>query len=134
MCIEVTAAVVLRNDCVLIARRSGGKREAGKWEFPGGKREDGESLGEALYRELLEEFGVESVIHEELVRSRHEYPHGCIELIALRTDLVENPKVMADHDRIEWVPLVRLWEYDLAPADVPVARFLCNGLMAKEKP
>lgn len=127
MCVEVTAAVAVRDGRVLIARRSPGKREAGKWEFPGGKKERGESLRASLGREIREELGVEALVGRELLRSRYNYPHGCIDLIAFQVDFSGEPRAMTDHDRIEWVELNRLTEYDLAPADLPVAEYLVRG-------
>ena len=57
---QVTAAVLVRDGKVLIAQRKRGNALAGKWEFPGGKLEPGETSEACLRRELLEEFGVKS--------------------------------------------------------------------------
>ena len=62
--ITVTCAIIERNGKILIARRAEGQKLAGKWEFPGGKVEDGESPGECLKRELEEEFGIQSEVRE----------------------------------------------------------------------
>ncbi len=124
MVVDVTAAVIIDGGCVLLARRSPWKREAGKWEFPGGKREAGETLQESLVRELREEFGVNATVFEELIRKPHEYPHGGINLIAFKTVLHAHPSKSTDHDRIEWVPLEFLSSYELAPADVCIAEYL----------
>ena len=53
----VTCAIIENNDKILIARRAKGQKLPGKWEFPGGKVEEGESPEECLKRELEEEFG-----------------------------------------------------------------------------
>jgi 8-oxo-dGTP diphosphatase len=126
--IEVSAAVVWKGPRVLLARRSPGRREAGKWEFPGGKREAHETLAESLVRELKEEFSVRAVVGEELLRSEHSYPHGRICLVAFRTVLLDEPLASTDHDRIDWVSLDHLLGYELSEADVPVARFLFQTL------
>jgi 8-oxo-dGTP diphosphatase len=54
----VAAAIIQKEDCILLARRSPGEKLAGFWEFPGGKVENGESPEECLARELREELGI----------------------------------------------------------------------------
>lgn len=126
--VEVTAAVVQKGATVLLTRRSPGRKEAGKWEFPGGKREQGETLAMALAREIWEEFSVKAEIGKEICRTVYTYPHGQICLIAFFAVLEEEPLVSTDHDAIEWVPLSGLLQYDLSPADVPVARHLTQNI------
>ena len=67
--VRVVAAVVARGDRALLCRRPAHKRHGGLWEFPGGKREAGESDADAVRRELREELGVtvQAVGREELV-------------------------------------------------------------------
>lgn len=72
--VEVVAAVIRRRDRVLVTRRGPGKHLAGLWEFPGGKRHPGESLEEALRRELAEELGVEARVGERLAVVPWAYP------------------------------------------------------------
>jgi 8-oxo-dGTP diphosphatase len=60
--VRVTAAVIEREGQVLIARRGEGRALAGKWEFPGGKIEPGETPEQCLVREVREEFGIEAEI------------------------------------------------------------------------
>ena len=64
--IEVSAGLVFRSGQLLITQRPAGGHLAGLWEFPGGKRELGESFEECLRRELQEELGVDACVHEEL--------------------------------------------------------------------
>lgn len=124
MCIDVSAAVIVRDGKALLARRSSHKSQAGKWEFPGGKREPGESLSESLAREMHEEFAVDCRIGRELIRSRYRYEQFTINLVAFETVLCEEPRILKDHDCIQWVPLASLLEYELSAADLPVARYL----------
>ena len=63
--IPVCAAVILRSGMVLLARRGPGRKHAGKWEFPGGRIEEGETSAHALKRELREELGIEADVQFE---------------------------------------------------------------------
>jgi 16S rRNA (cytosine1402-N4)-methyltransferase len=120
--IPVCAGVILSSGKVLLARRAPGRRHAGLWEFPGGRVEEGESPSAALARELKEELGIEAVIGAELARAVHAYDFGEIELIAFLVPKFSGQPKLVDHDQIAWVEARCLLEYDLAPADVPIAR------------
>ena len=122
--VPVCAAVILRSGTVLLARRRPGLMHAGQWEFPGGRVEPGETPAAALVRELREELGVEAVVGAEFARSRHVYDSGEIELIALLVPRFSGDLKPIDHDAVAWVEARRLMEYDLAPADIPIARIL----------
>ncbi|MEY2340966.1 (deoxy)nucleoside triphosphate pyrophosphohydrolase [Acidithiobacillus sp. IBUN Pt1247-S3] len=120
----VTAAIVLKNRQVLLTRRASDQKLAGFWEFPGGKVEEGESLQECLQRELREELGVSSVVGEEIVTSKYHYQHGAINLVAMSADLLNEDLTLSVHDKAIWVPLADLMNYQLAPADIPIAAHL----------
>lgn len=72
--IHVAVGVIVRDDLVLLAKRAQHQHQGGLWEFPGGKVEAGESVAEALTRELQEELAI-SVTHcEPLMEINHRYP------------------------------------------------------------
>lgn len=73
---QVVAAVMLREEQVLICQRTQEQSFALQWEFPGGKVEAGEELPAALRRELREELGIRAVVGEEIAVVRHEYVAG----------------------------------------------------------
>jgi 8-oxo-dGTP diphosphatase len=120
----VTAAIIRRADCILLARRGPGEKLAGLWEFPGGKVESGETPEQSLARELFEELGIVARIGQTFGESSHQYEHGSFRLIAFLVDHIEGelrPKV---HDRLEWAKIDDLTSYGLLPADVPIAETL----------
>ena len=119
--INVTAAIIERNGNILIAKRSSTSSLPNKWEFPGGKVEIGESPEECLARELLEEFEIFVTVGEFLAESVYQYERKTVRLIAYRVYTDEDITIMNAHDDVRWVPVENLLEYDLAPADVPIA-------------
>jgi 8-oxo-dGTP diphosphatase len=79
--VDVAVGVVLREDgAVLLGQRPPGKPYAGWWEFPGGKLESGESVADALARELHEELGLEGAVSTPWVVRGHVYPHATVRL------------------------------------------------------
>jgi 8-oxo-dGTP diphosphatase len=121
--ISVVAAVILRDNRVLIAQRPEGKHLAHKWEFPGGKVEKGETPEAALIRELREELACEIDVIAPLPRFIHRYETVTIEMLPFLTRLSVNSKepIAREHIAICWVPKTQLSDYDLADADWPIS-------------
>lgn len=124
----VTAAVLRRAGRVLIARRPEGKRDAGMWEFPGGKLEEGETPEEALRRELLEELGLEAEIGRIFEVVHHRYPWGAVLILAYEArplpGEIRNLQV-AEH---RWVLPRELPDFPILPADRPmVEKLMAEG-------
>jgi 8-oxo-dGTP diphosphatase len=116
--ITVTAGIVRDGDRVLICQRRAGSRFPLKWEFPGGKIEDGETAEEALRRELREELGIEAEIGPEAYRTEHRYPGGfAVRLLFLRVTRYAGAPTNLDFERIEWVERRELPAYDFLEAD-----------------
>lgn len=122
----VTAAYIVRSGKVFIARRADEGALRGKWEFPGGKMEPGETPQACLARELKEEFGVTAVVGEVVTEVVHHYDETVVHLIVLRVRRVSGRFVPTEHDAMAWVMPEELLSYDLAPADIPVARLLAE--------
>jgi 8-oxo-dGTP diphosphatase len=126
--IRVTAAILRREGLVLLARRPPGDRLAGKWEFPGGKLEAGETPPQCLARELAEELGVAVHIGAFVASTVHRYPHATIELLAYEVRLADEREPSARaHDALAWVAPADLLAWDLAEADIPLARALVHA-------
>ena len=123
---QVTAAIIEKNGEILIAKRKEGKHK-GKWEFPGGKIEVGESPEECLKRELNEEFNIETKIGPFLYSSKFVYDHISIELLAYKTYYISGDFKLNDHEEINWVSPKDFMQYDFLEADKPIVKRLMEG-------
>jgi 8-oxo-dGTP diphosphatase len=117
--VKVTAAIIEKNGRILIGRRKTG-RFAGRWEFPGGKIEPGETPEVCLRRELREELGIEARIGALFLSTDHVYSHMSIELITYRAEVVSEDFCLRDHTEIRWVAPEELDGYDFPGADEAV--------------
>ena len=122
--LQVVAGIITKENKVLLARRAAHKLLPGKWEFPGGKIEGEESPEAALEREILEEFGVRVKAGEYFTTSRHDYGNFQIELLAYFAAWDHGDFALTDHDRIAWVRIAELNNFDLAAADIPIVEAL----------
>jgi 8-oxo-dGTP diphosphatase len=111
---------------VLAAQR----RDNGLWEFPGGKVEAGESLAQALMRELDEELGVEVRLGEELVGEHGAWPiSATLELRLFFAQLLNGaPPSGVDHSELRWLDASELGSVEWMPADVEAIEQLAARL------
>jgi 8-oxo-dGTP diphosphatase len=128
--VKVTAAIMSCNGRVLIAQRKAEHHQAGKWEFPGGKIESGETPEECLRRELKEEFDIDTRVGAFLGASLYPYDHQTIELLAFRVVWEDGILLVREHARVEWVRIRQLARFDFTPADVPFVEKLLKGEIA----
>ena len=129
---RVVAALIWKDGNVLICQRTRHQVMPLKWEFPGGKIEEGEQPRDALRRELDEELGIQAVIGNEVARIVHTYPNGSsIELrfydVHEFAGEIEN-KIFRD---IRWVLPTELPAYDFLEADLELVRDLAEGKLAR---
>ena len=125
---DVTAAIIVEDNKIFIARRAKDQKFAGGWEFPGGKVEDNETPEQCLKRELFEEFGINTLIKDFVAESIYEYPQGAIRLLAYSVEIIGGNMVLNVHDDYKWVNINDLLKYDLLPADVLIVNKLMEVL------
>jgi len=128
---RVVAAIIFQDDKILVCQRTRHQTMPLKWEFPGGKIEEGEQPRDALRRELDEELGIDATIGQEVSRIVHEYPGGgSVELrffvVNEYTGMIEN-KIFRD---IRWSRRSELSQYDFLEADLSLVRDLADGKIA----
>lgn len=122
--IIVSAGIVSRNGKIMLCQRRPGDRLGLKWEFPGGKLEKGETPQQALERELREELAIETRtgrifdVHCDITDDRS------IMVLFFRSELISGEPQTIECNAVHWVEPARLTEYDLAPADMEVAKLL----------
>ncbi len=119
---KVTAGIIEKDGKILIAKRKTGKCIGAKWEFPGGKLEENETLEECLARELMEELNIQVKVHEYVDSSRFFCGEKEIELIAFRVTILSGEIKLVDHEEIKWIAPQELLDYELTVPDVPIAK------------
>ncbi len=120
----VAAALIDRDQRVLIAQRPPGKHMAGRWEFPGGKVASGETERQALVRELYEETGVRVTECRPFMRLSHEYEDRVVELSLWIVGAFSGEPAGLDGQQLKWVGVAALAQEDILEADAPFVRAL----------
>jgi len=125
---RVVAALILKDDQILACQRTRHQPMPLKWEFPGGKIEEGEQPRDALRRELEEELGIEATIGNEVARIHHEYPSGgAIELRFFEVHSYQGEVENRIFREIRWVDRSELPTLDFLEADRQLVRDLAAG-------
>jgi len=125
---RVVAALILKNGKVLVCQRTRHQTMPLKWEFPGGKIEEGEQPRDALRRELDEELGIDARIGEEVARIRHAYKNGGT--VELRFYVVQDFKGKLENRifrDVRWAKRSELPSYDFLEADLGLVKDLAKG-------
>jgi len=116
--VEVVAGLIQdEKGRYLVTRRRAGSHLAGFWEFPGGKRESGESLEDALRRELAEELSARFEVGERVETVQWEYPERTIVIHFYRCRLESGTIEPREDQAMDWVAPERLSDLDFPPAD-----------------
>ena len=121
---EVVAALIRDGERILLCRRPAGKAQGGKWEFPGGKIEPGETGEAALARECREELDVMLEVGAPLADVCQEYPGRLVHLTLYEARIAEGTPRRLEHSEIRWIEPRQLREYDLCPADARLIELL----------
>jgi len=121
--IVVSAAVIERGDAFLLTRRANDAHLGGRWEFPGGKVEAGETLAETLVREMREELGCGVEVGPLLLATRHAYPDVHVELHFFSASLVGEPRPQLGQE-MRWVARDQLALLPLPEADADLVVML----------
>lgn len=128
---QVVAALIFKADQILVCQRTRHQTMPLKWEFPGGKIEEGEQPRAALHRELNEELGIDATIGEEVARIRHEYKNGSA--VELRFYAVREYKGEIENrifKDMQWATRSDLPSFDFLEADRQLVRELAEGKIA----
>lgn len=127
--IKVVAALIEKDGKYLIARRSTGSSDVlGKWEFPGGKVEKEESEEHAIEREIREEFEMNIKAIRFLVNNVCEYPSKTIDLRLYECKYISGEFSLHDHSEYRFVDKGKIIDFDLCPADIPLAVFVKENM------
>lgn len=119
--IHVVAAVIVREGKIFCVQRNSHKFDylSYKYEFPGGKIEDGENKKDALVREIQEELSVSIEVENELIEVYHEYPDFAITMTAFICRTIDVP-ILNEHIASYWLTTEQLDKLDWAAADIPI--------------
>lgn len=126
--LEVVGAVIVDNGTVYCTQRGSGAL-AGKWEFPGGKLEDGESPEQALAREIEEELSCQVDVGDHIVTTRHEYDFATVVLTTYYCTLRSGRPTLSEHQEDAWLAPDALASLDWAPADIPAVHQIQRDLL-----
>ena len=125
---RVVAALIVKEGKILVCQRTKHQVMPLKWEFPGGKIEQGEEPHDALHRELDEELGIDATIGKEIARIKHTYKSGSA--VELRFFLVREYKGELENRifrDVQWAEAKRLPEFDFLEADLDLVNDLARG-------
>ncbi len=126
--IHAAIALIERRGRYLIARRHRDDSHPGCWEFPGGKRERGESLLACLRRELREELGVTIKDVRPFHTLRYRYVDGEVRFRVFRCTIARGTPRPLDAEALRWVRPAHLWRYRFPPANAPLVQRLSRPL------
>ncbi|TQV85022.1 8-oxo-dGTP diphosphatase MutT [Aliikangiella coralliicola] len=124
--VQVAAAIIIKDNQVLIAQRPAEKHKGGYWEFPGGKIEASESAESALARELLEELDIHIADPAEFSEIRFDYPEKSVLLkFFLVTEFNGEPRGL-EGQPVQWVAINQIENYQFPEANLPVVEKLLS--------
>ncbi len=131
--IKVVVGVILNDqkNQVFLTKRRSNQDLAGMWEFPGGKIEDGESVGDALYRELKEEIGIEVKQFVPLLIKQYSYAHKAVELHCFIVSSYFGIPTPQESQEGKWVHISQLDTIEMPEANKEIVEKLRDQLGRK---
>lgn len=126
--IEVTAAIIMDQQCVLIAQKESTHKLAGLWEFPGGKIEPGETPEACLERELAEELGIAIEITGFFGEYIFPLETAVLHLRGYQARVIGGVLTLHEHDDARWVSVDDLQQYSFVPSDMGFVERLVSQL------
>ena len=125
----VSAAIIISNHKILIAKRGETKTLPNLWEFPGGKVEENESPEACVVREIQEELKINIKVNRHYKTVQHTYEFGDIKLISFLAEYESGTIELTEHADYTWVDISELHLFEFAPADIPiVSKLLVDGI------
>ena len=125
--IHVAAALIWRDESLLISRRTKGSHLEGFWEFPGGKLEDGEDLRMCVEREVMEELGIKVRAGGLIFETRYEYEEKSVDLSFFNCTMLEGEAFPREKQEIRWVLTSDLGKYRFPPPDLKMIEVVLLG-------
>lgn len=130
--IKVVAAVIcdsLENTTKIFATARGYGEFKGKWEFPGGKLEVGETSQQALIREIQEELAVKIKVGELIDTIEYDYPTFHLSMDCFLCVVVDGEIILKEAEAARWLDKDELYSVDWLPADIALIEKLQNSLL-----
>ena len=127
--VEVVAAVIMHNQKILCVQRGENKLEyiSKKFEFPGGKMEEGETKKQTIIREIKEELNMDIIPIKELKTVEHEYPDFNLKMHSFISECLSTAVFLSEHIDYKWLSVSELETLDWAAADLPIVEQLINS-------
>jgi 8-oxo-dGTP diphosphatase len=127
--IHVAAAILRKDDKILICQRGAGGNCEYLWEFPGGKQDTGETMEQCLIRECREELEIEIGIKSIFAETTWQYPDRKIAFTFFNAELIQGEPVKNVHKILQWVSPNELVDYEFCPADVGIVDKLAKAFL-----
>jgi 8-oxo-dGTP diphosphatase len=125
--INVTCAIIINDGKFLVTQRSATMKLPLKWEFPGGKLEEGESEVDCIKREIKEELNIEIDVIQKMKNSIHDYGTFKINLIPFIANYISGAIILSEHANYMLLQKSELLNLDWAEADLPILNELINS-------
>lgn len=117
--VYVVAGAIIKNNKVFSAQRGNKGKTAFKWEFPGGKIDEGETPQQALHRELIEELSINVKVDELITSIVDEYDDVVLHIDTYKCELISGTPTLSEHIAMQWSNKEELDKLTFSPADKP---------------